>query len=58
VMSTAHRIRPGSLWRPRHGDRLIGAPRALRLAVLPAAPPRTAFGLPGPLGLPHLSGHT
>lgn len=40
VTSTARGIRPGSLWRPDNGDRLIGGPRTLRLAVLPPAVPR------------------
>ncbi|MCW3154529.1 cache domain-containing protein [Achromobacter spanius] len=46
VMSTAHRIRPGSLWRPQQGDRLIGPARALRLAVLAATPLRSVFASP------------
>lgn len=42
VTSTARGIRAGSLWRPQAGARLIGAPDALRLAVLPPAAPRPA----------------
>ena len=54
VMSTAHRIRAGALWRPQPGDRLIGAPAPLRLAVLPDSPPHAAGGHVGPPQLPGL----
>jgi len=55
VMSTAHRIRTGSLWQPQHGDRLIGAPGALRLAVLPAPPSHAVGGHAGQPSLPGLA---
>lgn len=46
VTSTARGIRPGSLWRPQQDARLIGAPNALRLALLPAAEPKAARAHP------------
>jgi hypothetical protein len=46
VTSTAPGVRPGTLWQAKDGDRLIGAPNALRLAVLPTPPSRTPRGHP------------
>ncbi|MFF7395417.1 cache domain-containing protein [Achromobacter sp. NPDC008082] len=46
VTSTAPGVRPGTLWQAKDGDRLIGAPNALRLAVLATPPSRTPRGHP------------